>query len=219
MSRGFFSSMNRWTLYPFRAPFRGVFRVTSASLPRKYATPPSHPKRKSATWVYTPDSFGLRVRGLGGQGLGVKGLMVQVYENLRKGLGSIETGEPWALGFQNDPLPSAELPQPFRGPSAEIRSPKQLGKVMWCDSSGCRHVGRLYFVLRFKHADLPRPFRGHHAFRGPFRDLPRNLVHLFTPSADNNNVRCKVPMLERLKKTQLKWSGRRVPVVDLLLGN
>ena len=95
------------------------------------------------------------------------------------------------------------LPWSFRNPSAGLPRRSAL-------RNGCRHVGHPLY-LSFKHAALPRAFRGHHAFRGPFRDLPRNLVHLFTPSADNNNVRCKVPMLERLKKTQLRWN--RLPML------
>ena len=49
---------------------------------------------------------------------------------------------------------------------------------------------------------LPQAFRERHAFRGPVRELARNLVYLFTPSAENN-VRCAVT-LKRLKRTQLK---------------
>ena len=92
-------------------------------------------------------------------------------------------------------------PVAFRGASATLPRAFRADPL---SETVAGHVGHPLY-LSFKHAALPRAFRGHHAFRGPFRDLPRNLVHLFTPSADNNNVRCKVPMLERLKKTQLKW--------------
>ena len=92
----------------------------------------------------------------------------------------------------------------FRGASATLPRAFRADPL---SETVAGHVGHPLY-LSFKHTALPRAFRGHHAFRGPFRDLPRNLVHLFTPSADNNNVRCKVPMLERLKKTQLRLCGR-----------
>ena len=87
-------------------------------------------------------------------------------------------------------------PVAFRGASATLPRAFRADPL---SETVAGHVGHPLY-LSFKHTALPRAFRGHHAFHGPFRDLPRNLVHLFTPSADNNNVRCKVPMLERLKK-------------------